>query len=101
MLYLVYLCAESSYYTHYVTDRYHIMMKCWETVPDDRPPFKQLYNNISGYSECIAGYLKLEYNRFSAVEGVETTLKENEPQNEESKIQSAMSIHEIPLPVDS
>ena len=73
------------------------MMKCWETVPDNRPPFKQLYSDISRYTECIAGYLKLEYSHFSAVEGIEATLKENEPQNEEGETQSAMSIHEIPL----
>ena len=66
------------------------MLKCWEAVPDDRPTFKQLYKEISTYTESTAGYLKLEY---SAVEEAETNLGKNEPWNEEDEIQSAMSIH--------
>ena len=78
-----------------------MMLKCWEATPDDRPSFEQLYKEIFRYTECIAGYLKLEYNPFGGVVGIDAASEENEPQNEENEIQSAMSLHVIPPLVDT
>ena len=39
-----------------------MMMKCWETVPDDRPTFKELCTNTNKYIERIAGYLEMGFN---------------------------------------
>ena len=75
------------------------MMNCWAATPDNRPSFKELYKDISRYTECIAGYLELEYNPSGGVEGAEVTIKESEPKNEADKIQSAVSIQVHPPPV--
>ena len=45
-----------------------MMRKCWETSPDDRPTFNEMYTNTSKYIEHIAGYLEMGFNPF-AVEG--------------------------------
>ena len=42
-----------------------MMMKCWETVPDDRPTFKELCTNSNKYIERIAGYLEMGFNPFA------------------------------------
>ena len=46
-----------------------MMKECWETIPDTRPSFKQLYSNISKYIERIAGYLEIGFNPFAEDEG--------------------------------
>ena len=49
-----------------------MMMKCWEMVPEDRPSFKELHENITKYVEHIAGYLEMGFNPFA---GMGFTLK--------------------------
>ena len=49
---------------------YAMMKKCWETVPDDRPTFKELRKNTSKYIEHIAGYLEMGFNPFAGGEKV-------------------------------
>ena len=60
---------------------------------------KQLFKEASRYTECVAGYLKLEYNSYGGIE--EFIAAENELKNEEDEIQFAVSIHVIPPPVDT
>ena len=41
------------------------MLKCWNSDPDDRPPFSDLVSSISGFAEMTAGYLDMStYNPF-------------------------------------
>ena len=47
-----------------------MMMKCWETVPDDRPTFKELCIHASKYIEHIAGYLEMGFNPFAGGERI-------------------------------
>ena len=42
-----------------------MMKKCWETMPNDRPTFKELRKNTSKYIEHIAGYLEMGFNPFA------------------------------------
>ena len=44
---------------------YVMMRKCWETSPDDRPTFKELYTNANKCIERIAGYLEMGFNPFA------------------------------------
>lgn len=44
------------------------MSKCWEFQPEDRPPFSELYANISNYLERITGYLEVNFNPFDGME---------------------------------
>ena len=45
--------------------RYSIMLKCWNSDPNERPPFSALLNSISGFAEKTAGYLDVSnYNPF-------------------------------------
>ena len=48
-----------------------MMKKCWETIPEERPNFKELHKNTSKYLEHIAGYLEMEFNPFVGGERVE------------------------------
>ena len=43
-------------------------MLCWQTIPEDRPSFKELYLTISNHIEHIAGYLQLGINPFTGRE---------------------------------
>ena len=43
----------------YVTYRYDIMLKCWQTNADERPPFSTLVVLVSTDLEHQAGYLGL------------------------------------------
>ena len=79
-------------------DRHQIMMKCWETAPEDRPSFKELHKVTSKYTEHIAGYLEIGYNPFT---GMQTAVKENEPKDEENECECADSFQEIPPSVDT
>ena len=45
-----------------------MMMKCWELLPENRPSFKELYENTSKYIEHIAGYLEMGFNPFAGME---------------------------------
>lgn len=47
---------------------YGMMMLCWQTLPEDRPSFKELYLTISNHIEHIAGYLQLGINPFTGRE---------------------------------
>ena len=70
---------------------YHIMRQCWQTVPDDRPPFSELCVTISKFIEHIAGYLQVGYNPFTqagrkkAVEEGESEKGEEEEENEKEE----------------
>lgn len=37
---------------NYVLSRYDIMMKCWQKVPEERPPFSQLADSIAHMMEA-------------------------------------------------
>ena len=41
-----------------------MMTNCWETIPEDRPTFKELSKSTSKYLEHIAGYLEMGFNPF-------------------------------------
>ena len=42
------------------------MLKCWNSDPDERPPFSDLVRSISGFAEMTAGYLDMStYNPFA------------------------------------
>jgi len=42
------------------------MLKCWNSNPDERPPFSDLVSSISGFAEITAGYLDMSnYNPFA------------------------------------
>ena len=43
----------------FLYDIYGMMKKCWETLPEDRPTFKELRKNTSKHLEHIAGYLEM------------------------------------------
>ena len=46
--------------------RYSIMLKCWNSNPDERPPFSDLIVSISGFAEMTDGYLDMSnYNPFA------------------------------------
>ena len=34
--------------------------------PEDRPTFRELCSNVSKFIECIAGYLEIGFNPFTA-----------------------------------
>ena len=38
---------------------YSIMLKCWSSDPNERPPFSSLVKFISGFAEMTAGYLDI------------------------------------------
>ena len=43
------------------------MLKCWNSDPNERPPFSVLVKFISGFAEKTAGYLDVSnYNPFEA-----------------------------------
>lgn len=42
------------------------MMKCWSKLPDERPPFTEIVTTVSNYTECIAGYLDVNFNPFKS-----------------------------------
>ena len=72
------------------------MTKCWQTVPEDRPTFKEISFIISQFIEHIAGYLQIGFNPFTEedkVTGVEMTRKELKIKNreEEDKTSSTVS----------
>jgi hypothetical protein len=49
------------------------MMKCWSKLPDDRPPFSEIVTIISKYTECIAGYLDINFNPFKSTHDLTNT----------------------------
>ena len=49
------------------------MMKCWSKEPDDRPPFTEIVTTISKYTECIAGYLDVNFNPFKSTHDLTNT----------------------------
>ena len=51
-------------------------MKCWGTVPDDRPTFKQLCTNTNKCIERIAGYLEMGFNPFAGNERIKSAVME-------------------------
>ena len=53
---------------------YAMMRKCWETVPDDRPTFKELCTNTNQCIEHIAGYLEMGLNPFAEDGKVKSTV---------------------------
>ena len=44
-------------------------MQCWKMSLEDRPTFKELYSSVSKFIECIAGYLEIGFNPFTATAG--------------------------------
>ena len=63
---------------------YHIMRQCWQTVPEDRPKFSELYVIISKFIEHIAGYLQVGYNPFKQV-GKKKAVEEGESEEDEQE----------------
>ena len=58
--------------------RYSIMLKCWNSDPNERPSFSALVNSISGFAEKTAGYLDVSnYNPFEANVSTATPGAEN------------------------
>ena len=62
---------------HYIY-RYSIMLKCWNSDPNERPSFSTLAKSISEFAEMTAGYLDVSnYNPFEANIPTATTGAEN------------------------
>lgn len=49
------------------------MMKCWSKLPDERPPFTEIVTTVSNYTECIAGYLDINFNPFKSTHDLTNT----------------------------
>ena len=64
-----------------------MMMKCWETVPDNRPTFKELCKNTNTYIEHIAGYLEMGFNPFAGGERVKSAVEKDGEEMSEVAIQ--------------
>ena len=41
-------------------------MQCWKMSPENRPTFRELCSSVSKFIECIAGYLEIGFNPFTA-----------------------------------
>ena len=72
------------------------MAKCWQTVPENRPTFKEISSIILQFIEHIAGYLQIGFSPFTEedeVKGVEMTRKDLkiEKREEEDKTSSTVS----------
>ena len=73
------------------------MRKCWETSPDDRPTFKELYTNTNKYIERIAGYLEMGFNPFAGDgERVKSAVEEKD-----DEMMSEVAIHVFPASVQN
>ena len=48
-------------------------MKCWSKLPDERPPFSEIVTTVSNYTECIAGYLDINFNPFKSTHDLTNT----------------------------
>ena len=59
------------------------MRQCWETVPEDRPTFEELYSIVSKCIERMAGYLEIGYNPF--ISGEEKGHEEEEKEEKEKE----------------
>ena len=77
------------------------MMKCWELLPENRPSFKELYENTSKYIEHIAGYLEMGFTPFA---GMEFTMTEEVQgsvdeinKEEEQEMASPVVTHDDPI----
>ena len=82
----------------FVLYSYAMMRKCWETSPDDRPTFKELYSNTSKYIERIAGYLEMGFNPFAGDgERVKSAVEEKE---EEAMSEVAIQVIPASVPHD-
>ena len=71
-----------------------MMRKCWETEPDDRPTFKELYTNISKYIERVAGYLEMGFNPFGGSKMVKSTVEEKD-----DEIETEVAVQVVPASV--
>lgn len=49
------------------------MMKCWSKLPEERPPFSEIVTTVSNYTECIAGYLDINFNPFKSTHDLTNT----------------------------
>ena len=89
------LCSNISVLTFAISwqHSYSIMLKCWNSDPNERPPFSSLVKFISGFAEMTAGYLDISNcNPFGADVVTFTPCEENCDDQTEKKHDSNVGV---------
>ena len=73
------------------------MLKCWNSDPDERPPFSDLVSSISGFAEMTAGYLDMSaYNPFAHELNSSDPVPSSTTEEEDCEVSSHVSYSDAP-----